>query len=452
MIDPRILRHYARKDVQQAIVQLAKDREVAVKYGEGGFGKRPDILQYPSDVFELAKKGVTSFHVSEERWKDPLQLRSGMAKRQLDEIRIGWDLVLDLDTNFIEFAKCAAILLKDALNFYNVASIGCKFSGRSGFHLFVPFESFPEQVNDQETRLLFPDGVRNVANHLKQMIEKPLRDQILSLSTVDEMQKATGKKAEELLKQNKFDPFSVVGIDSVLISSRHMFRAVYSINEKSGLVSIPVKADAIKNFSLRQAKIENVTTDIPFVVQPATVEAKHLIIEAFDMAVKTEDRYTAPKDKNAARTQDAFEIPKVKVKDELFPECIQKTLRGMDSDGRKRAVFVLINFFRHMGYNHDEIFERLLEWNKKNYEPLREGYIKTQVTWHKRQQENILPPNCDNQAYYPIIGTCNNNHCHFRNPVYYVRKRLQAQRPQKEKAPKKQRKSKKSVQDVSKAS
>ena len=422
MLDPKILKFYARKDIQEEIAKLAKNRELAVRYSNGSFGKRPDVLQYPSDVLELARQGVSSFHFSEERWSDPLQLRSGMCKKHLDDLRSGWDLVLDIDTNFFEFSKVAAALLVEALKFYNVSSVGCKFSGRSGFHLFVPFEAFPSSVNDQETRLLFPDGVRNIAMHLKDVIEVPLREQILSLSSVEEMQKAIGGDAKELVKNGKFNPFAVVDIDSVLISSRHMFRSVYSINEKSGLVSVPVKLDQIKNFQLKQAKIENVSLDVPFVVQPAENEAKHLIIEAFDKTAKRDLPYIPEREISTNKKAGDFVMPKVKVKEEHFPECIKKTLEGMESDGRKRAVFVLINFLHHMGYTFDEILERLLEWNKKNYEELREGYIRSQVSWHKRQKESIPPPNCANKSYFPIVGSCEN--CKAKNSVQYVKRRL----------------------------
>ena len=58
------LRYYKRPEIQQAIVDLASDREVAVRFGEHGYGKRPDILTYPSEILEFAKQGVTSFHIS----------------------------------------------------------------------------------------------------------------------------------------------------------------------------------------------------------------------------------------------------------------------------------------------------------------------------------------------------------------------------------------------------
>ena len=64
-MDLKILKHYLRKDVQKEILKLSKDREVGVRFGENGYGKRPDILQYPGDIISLAQQGATSFHVSE---------------------------------------------------------------------------------------------------------------------------------------------------------------------------------------------------------------------------------------------------------------------------------------------------------------------------------------------------------------------------------------------------
>src|SRR3989338_8005450 len=100
-----ILQFYSRKDIQKALIEHCKSREVAVKYGDGGYGKRPDTLGFEGDVLELAKQGATSFHISEERWQDPLGLKTGMQKKQLEELRIGWDLLLDIDSNFIEYSK-----------------------------------------------------------------------------------------------------------------------------------------------------------------------------------------------------------------------------------------------------------------------------------------------------------------------------------------------------------
>ena len=112
------LLHYKRADVQQAIVEHASNKEVAARFNDS-FGKRPDVLQYPNDVLDMAKKGATSFHCSEELWSNPLHLRPLMNRKDLDELRIGWDLVLDIDCKFIEYSKIAADLIVQALKHHN---------------------------------------------------------------------------------------------------------------------------------------------------------------------------------------------------------------------------------------------------------------------------------------------------------------------------------------------
>src|SRR3989344_7902058 len=89
-----ILEYYSRKNIQKAILEASKNKEVAIKYASGSFGKRPDVLQFENDIFELAKSGATSFHISEEHWRNPLLLKPGMTKPELDKLRIGWDLCL----------------------------------------------------------------------------------------------------------------------------------------------------------------------------------------------------------------------------------------------------------------------------------------------------------------------------------------------------------------------
>ena len=44
--------YYSKPAVQQALLDFAKKREVVPRYFEG-FGKRPDIIQYPSDIMAL---------------------------------------------------------------------------------------------------------------------------------------------------------------------------------------------------------------------------------------------------------------------------------------------------------------------------------------------------------------------------------------------------------------
>ena len=57
--------YYSRLEIQKIIFEFSKNREICPRYFEG-FGKRPDSFQFQGDLFELVKKGATSFHCSEE--------------------------------------------------------------------------------------------------------------------------------------------------------------------------------------------------------------------------------------------------------------------------------------------------------------------------------------------------------------------------------------------------
>ena len=85
-------------------------------------------------------------------------------------------------------------------------------------------------------------------------------------------------------------------------------------------------------------------------------------------------------------------------------------------------MFILLNFLRNSGYGFDAAENMINEWNKDNYELLKEGYIKAQLSWFKKQNKLILPPNCDNQAYYQAMGICKpDNFCKMiKNPVNYA--------------------------------
>ena len=133
-----IIDFYSKPDIQEEIVKAAKDREIAVKFGDKGFGKRPDIIQYKSDVLELAKQGATSFHASEEIWQNPLRISTNMRKKDLEDLRTGWDLVLDVDCPVWSLAKITTWLIIKALKDHKIESISIKFSGNKGFHLGIP--------------------------------------------------------------------------------------------------------------------------------------------------------------------------------------------------------------------------------------------------------------------------------------------------------------------------
>lgn len=415
------LSHYKRADIQQEIVANAKDREIAVKFNDN-FGKRPDILRHSNDVLELAKQGATSFHASEELWRNPLQIDTSLKKHELDNLRIGWDLILDIDCGFFEYSKIAADLVIEALKFHNLESVSCKFSGNKGFHIGVPFEAFPEKIRNEDTKKMFPEAPRKIALYIMEMIKKELGARIMGFEKNDfnAIIKKTGKKAGEITYYDNntrllnAEPF--LNIDTILISSRHLYRMPYSLHEKSGLVSTPLNPNNVLLFRKEFAIPKNVRISKHKFLDRAnakTDEAKRLLTEALDLSVKQE----------AVSEKREFSLPEKALPEELFPPCIKLILNGLE-DGKKRALLILLNYFTSIGWDYAMIEKRLREWNAKNREPLREVYLLGQLRYHKQNRKKILPPNCSNEMYMAGIGV--DRLCHelhkkgIKNPAQYT--------------------------------
>lgn len=420
------LNYYKRKDIQDAIFMAAESREVAARFGES-FGRRPDIISNPQDVLELAKQKATSFHCSEELWRNPLQLNPEMKKHDMDSLRSGWDLVLDIDCSVFEYSRIAADLVVKALKFNGVNAISCKFSGNKGFHIGVPFESFPDKIGGKEVRNLFPEAPRRIAAYISYLIEKKLEETIVAmdndLSVIagkvrkdvkDIAEKKMGKGTEIYgLKVREF-----LEIDTLLISSRHLFRMPYSLHEKSGLASVPLNPERIMGFEKELAKPEKVRVSGHIFLDRSKSrgnDARELLINAFDFNPSGPSEVTVKKD---------YALPEEAVPEALFPPCIRLGLKGL-ADGRKRFLFALINFLVSSGWSYDMIEKRLEEWNNNNPEPLRMVNIKGQLRYHQQQGRKILPPNCSNMAYYVDIGICKpDNLCaKIRNPVSYSQRK-----------------------------
>ena len=418
------LSHYKRADIQEEIIANAKDREIAVKYNDN-FGKRPDILRNAVDILELAKQGATSFHASEELWRNPLQIDTSMRKHELDNLRKGWDLVLDIDCGIFEYSREAADLVIKALKFHNIKSISCKFSGNRGFHIGVPFEVFPEKMRNDETKKMFPEAPRKIALYIKEMIKQPLGEKIMKFEKNDfnAIIEKTGKNAGEITyysnKARALNAEPFLNIDTLLISSRHLYRMPYSLHEKSGLVSTPLNPEKVLLFRKEFAIPKNVRISKHRFLAGDNAqndEGRQLLTQALDFDIRQEA--------DSLREGKELEIPQNALPEELFPPCIKLILDGLE-DGRKRALFILVNFFTSIGWDYDMIEKRLREWNAKNREPLREVYLLGQVRYHKQMRKKILPPNCSNEQYMLGIGVCKpDNFCpKIRNPAQYTTKK-----------------------------
>jgi len=502
------LRFYKRPEIQNAIVALAKDKEVAVKYGDKGFGKRPDILSYPAEVLEFAKQGVTSFHLSEERWTNPLDLMPGMSKGQLDDLRSGWDLIIDIDSKNWQISKLATWLIVKTLRDINIANVSVKFSGNKGFHIGIPFETFPSTFSSEKISSLFPDFPKKIAQYLIEEINTKHitytgNDSFIfggkQEFTTEELLKYTEgnpvrrcRKCKESIKPKDTDtkadfvcpncassisadadfmtcqkcsrmmekidrkqkntlcpcgsndaelnPYAIIDIDTLLISSRHMYRCIYSLNEKSGLASIPVPLDKILDFNKASAIPDNVVAGDLVFLDPKDANPDNILPlfkKASEFGVEHRIKAANREDMESSAPKTFQEMTESAPRD-YFPPCIQNILKGME-DGKKRALFVLVNFLKNVGWDKEAIEEIVGEWNDNNHEPLKENILVGHLRYHTAKKK-VLPPNCDNRMYYIDMQMCTpDNLCKYiKNPVNYTRRKVFATaKPKKAKSIKK---------------
>ena len=396
--------YYSRKDIQKALFEFSKNREIAPSYMMESFGKRPDSFQYPGDIFELVKKGATSFHCSEELWEDPLKISTGMNEKQLNELRIGWDLIIDIDSKYLDYSKIMAELIIKVLKFHSIKNFGIKFSGSKGFHLIIPWKAFPKIIHDNSTSDKFPEWPRILTKYMMEMTKKELIEKITQLT-----------KPNRYVKD--FQASNEVVPDLILVSPRHLFRMPYSLHEKTALASAVLNPEEIKNFQPKDAdpfKIEIRN----FMPDAKEGEASELLREALDW-------YKTQNPDEAEKTGKEFKpIVLKEISEKNFPPSIIKILQGIKGDGRKRAAFIIMNFFRSVGMDRKDVEKLLYDWNKKNELPLKEGYIKSQLISSYRGKP-IPPPNYDKDYYKGIGIVPTEEELRYKNPVsYMIRKTL----------------------------
>ena len=396
--------YYSKPEIQKTLFEFSKNREVIPRYFEG-FGKRPDMFQYPADVFELVKRGATSFHCSQELWGNPLEIQTGMPAEKLNELREGWDLLLDIDSKYLDYSKILAQQILKVLKFYGVKNVGTKFSGSKGFHMIIPWKAFPEEINGVKTSDMFPEWPRILTNFIISATKQELV-----------------KKISDLEKPNKYvrdfrAPKEVMP-DLILVSPRHLFRMPYSLHEKTALASIVLTPEQLENFQPRDAnpltaKIKNFLPDVK------EGEASELLREALDW-----HKNRAPEEeKNYEKKQSDFKPVQISdFSEKNFPPAIQTILRGVQ-DGRKRSVFILLNFFRSIGMDRSEVEKKLYDWNKKNPVPMQEGYIKSQILWSYRNKL-VPPPNYDKDYYKGVGAVPTEEELRYKNPVNFMARKF----------------------------
>ncbi len=469
----------------------AKHREIAIKFSDKGFGKRPDAISYPAEIISLAKEGATSFHSSEELWQNPLNIKTGMSQKEVEKLRIGWDLIIDIDAPVWDISRAIAWLIIKAFNDFGISSTSVKFSGNKGFHIGIPFEAFPTEYKGQKTAQLFPQAPRSIAKYLieyiaEQYIEVQDNEILIGKGcekhfkvSFEKLTEITGKNREELTKRMysewgkgevevkekkikesiicpycekinqyeegvdmiscssckkhirversnvtqassnvqeeakvQFNALAILEVDTILISSRHLFRMPYSLHEKSGLVSLPFNPEKILDFKRKFAHPEIVKASRHVFLD--RTKAKGEATDLLEKAMRASEQTERKRDQG----KQTFEEIADAIPETLFPPSIKRILEGLE-DGRKRALFILINFLQYVGWSYDKIEQRLKEWNQKNAEPLRETVLVGQLRYRKQNKEKILPPNFDNDYYQSIGITPTDEEKRYKNPVKY---------------------------------
>ena len=229
-----ILAYYGleRKDIAEAIFRYGRDRRIIMTTepgtlgrggGQAGFRGVNEILalvqQALEDMEGVVPRRYPGFHGTLGRFPVDGGFMKGARK--------GADVVIDIDVkgDYAEAFKEGRKVL-DFLDSYN-APYRVKFSGGSGPHIIIPCEAFPEPLSaagsDRAHKLLFQMiGSRSKANH----------------------------------------------IDGSLASTSHFLRLPYSLNENTGLVSLPLRREQYDDFTLSMAEVPNVQVDDEWFQEP----------------------------------------------------------------------------------------------------------------------------------------------------------------------------------------
>ncbi len=229
------------------------------------------------------------------------------------------------------------------------------------------------------------------------------------------------------VRQNTMEQFKVEdtikstedAVDVVLVSSRHLFRAPYSLHEKTALASIPITKDQIEDFTLSDADPLKITQIKSFMPDSVEGEAKELLQQALEGG-----RENAPKSTTKKYDGAALDMKGLTITEDMFPPVIKFILKGIKADGRKRALSLLLAFFTSLELPAEFIEDKIETWNNKNYQPLKQGYIKSQIAWSLKNKR--LPPNYD-KPLYKEFGIRNPPEPGMKNPINYtIKKAMQA--------------------------
>jgi len=411
---------YSKEFVKEHILQDVQDRETMVMYANKKV-KRPVYLYNEGDILVYVEEGGISFHRSVEAWEDVGEFKNIKYYDIIIDIDIEAPSEIPLKDQLKAVVEAAKYILNFLQNFgFKQNEIGIKYSGHHGIHIRLTTEGINQSIFGIPISKGHPILSKVVLEFLNEILK-----QYLSTAT------------NPVLKYIK--------LDTMVASPRHMIRAVMSVNEKDKPgVSYPLSLEELEKLPEEYTKYKfpkclslEEPTGYWVNIKPSTKIIDLIRIATLHYIItEATNSYLRKIHRGQLRKFRSVKLGKLSPEEEielLFPPCIKNILSGM-KDGRKRAVFILINFLAHIGWDWDRIEQLLWEWNERNEEPLKERYIEYQLEWHKKKYDankrGYLPPNCDNDVYYKDMVSINgpvcqpDELCHMvKNPlVYYVKK------------------------------
>ena len=257
--DWRIYNYYSRPDIQQAMFEYAKGRKITVlRHFRALY---PEIKE-PEDILY-----ISLYHAECSSLWPSLH---GQISRKLENGEQVCDFIIEIDykRSWETCFRATRPIIQMFLDFGVHACV--KFSGHCSAHVIIPGEIFP--VDKRST------GVRSA---LMQFVGTVV------------------KQAQKL--------------DRSFTSPAHFLRLAYSINEKTGLVSLPIRLEEFDNFFWQEAKLEEVKViDDWWGLVPADAQERMSKFLKFALHQK---QFTAKKKKEIAK-----QFLKIDVKPKIDPQ------------------------------------------------------------------------------------------------------------------------------------
>jgi hypothetical protein len=205
-----IYNHYSREDIQKEMFQYAAGRKITYLRM---FKPQFDFLRQQEDILPLAL--YTLFQGGGNYWPS---LHGTISKYGSGGNRI-CDIVIEIDyksswKRCFEMTRPVIEWLKDVGAVFKI-----KFSGHCSPHIIIPAEAFPEQIDG---KYMFPGQHSSFFRNLTEIVKSKI-------------------------KEPRY-------LDTSFHLQEHFLRLAYSLNEMTGLVSIPIDVHQFDHFQPSDAR------------------------------------------------------------------------------------------------------------------------------------------------------------------------------------------------------